>query len=530
MTNQDNNGRFVRQWLIQRGRWVGAATGVLYWFIEAALDAVLFHEGAFSDQVFSPDLNEAWMRLLIAALFILTGTSIEATAGRKKAEEQKQQAEGTIRKLAFYDPVTGLINRNRFREILREALERGAAKNRSIALLLLDLDRFKEVNNTLGHPRGDLLLREVGLRLKNLLRPSDTVARLGGDEFALLLPLAEEAHARLVAEKIMVSMKKPFKLEGLPIPLEVSLGIALFPEHGAQSESLLQHADVAMYEAKRRGCGFLIYVPEENHHSPRRLALMGALRDAIEENQLRLHYQPKIQLASGRIVGVEALVRWERPEEGMILPDEFILPAEKTGLIRPLAEWVVKEAILLCDHLFQGGNRIDMAVNLSARNLYDPNLPIQILSALENCHVPPSCLEFELTESAVMTDEESAQSVLERLRGIGVRLAIDDFGVGYSSLVYLKKLAVDALKIDRSFVKNMVSNEDDATIVRSTIELAHNLGLKVIAEGVENQETWERLTTLGCDAAQGYYVSRPLPEAELINWFQEEASQKGWSL
>ena len=653
MTDQSSKGLSTKEYLTQKGGWLGLVIAVLYWFVESAFDSALFHEGVFWERFFSPDPNEAWMRLLIVTLFIFIGVYIETTAREKTLEKQKRQVESsfgeileiaadaiimidaahritlfnrgaeaifgydavevmgrpltllmpepfrkghaahiqsfgeglssarligdrvcpifgrrkngeefpaeasiskldrngetvytsilrdvserqkadkTIRKLAFYDSVTGLINRNRFNEILRETLKRGAEEDKSIALLLLDLDRFKEVNDTLGHPRGDILLREVGLRLKALLRPSDAVARLGGDEFALLLPLAEEEHARFVAAKIMAAMGKPFKLDGFPISLETSLGIALFPGHGTQAGTLLQHADVAMYEAKRRGCCFLIYAPEEDHHSRRQLALMGSLRDAIEDDQLRLHFQPKIHLSTGKLVGVEALVRWEHPEEGMIPPDQFILPAEQTGLIRPLTEWVLREALLLCDRLSQIGISINIAVNLSARNLHDPNLPNLVLSALGNCHVPPSFLELELTESAIMTDEEGAQSVLEKLRGIGVRIAIDDFGVGYSSLVYLKKLAVDVLKIDKSFVKNMSSNEDDAIIVRSTIDLAHNLGLKVIAEGVENKETWDQLAALGCDTAQGYYVSRPLPEAKLIKWLKEEAPQRGWSL
>lgn len=434
---------------------------------------------------------------------------------------ERKRAEETIHRLAYYDPLTGFPNRVLLQERLGEEIRSGRKEQKMVALLLLDLDRFKEINDTLGHHCGDLLLQEVGSRLRSALWTRDLVARLGGDEFAVLMPLAEANDAARVAEKVLKTLELPFVIDALPVVVEGSIGIAICPDHGETAEALIRRAEVAMYGAKRGGSGWALYDPKYDRHSPRRLALMGALRQAIEGDQLLLHYQPKVDLKTRRVVGVEALVRWQHPEYGFIPPDQFIGPAEQTGLIRPLTLWVFGAAQRQCAHCRRTGREMDMAMNISARNLHDLRLPDQIAELLQACDVPPGRFEMEITESAIMADPSRALEALTRLRGMGIRFSIDDFGTGYSSLAYLQKLPIDAIKIDKSFTMNMATSKDDAVIVKSTIDLAHDLGLQVVAEGVENQETLDRLTSLGCDAAQGYHISRPLPPAEMLRWLAE---------
>ena len=431
------------------------------------------------------------------------------------------EAEKIIQHMAYYDTLTGLPNRNMLYDRLLNTIRINTDADKPFALLLMDLDQFKEINDTLGHHRGDLLLQQVGLRLQAALRPSDTVARLGGDEFAVMLPLSGSGDAELVAQKVMTALEPPFMIEGLPVAVEASIGIAIYPDHGANPDSLMQRADVAMYAAKKTGSGFIIYDAEHDRHSPRRLALMGELRQAIEHNHLFLHYQPKIDLKTRRIIGVEALARWKHSEHGFIPPDEFIPPAEQTGLIKPLTLWIFNKAQRQCLAWRREGRPLTMSVNLSARNLLDPHLPDQLAKLLQTSSGAPEGLELEITESAFMADPGRALESIIRLRTLGIRFSIDDFGIGYSSLAYLKKLPVDSIKIDKSFVINMAGNQNDAVIVRSTIDLAHNLGLKVIAEGVENQDIWDRLSALGCDEAQGYYMARPMPAEELTRWLDE---------
>ncbi|HEY4485853.1 MAG TPA: EAL domain-containing protein [Nitrospiria bacterium] len=431
------------------------------------------------------------------------------------------EAEKIIQHMAYYDTLTGLPNRNMLYDRLLNTIRINTDADKPFALLLMDLDQFKEINDTLGHHRGDLLLQQVGLRLQAALRPSDTVARLGGDEFAVMLPLSGSGDAELVAQKVMTALEPPFMIEGLPVAVEASIGIAIYPDHGANPDSLMQRADVAMYAAKKTGSGSIIYDAKHDRHSPRRLALMGELRQAIEQNQLFLHYQPKIDIKTRRVIGVEALARWKHSEHGFIPPDEFIPPAEQTGLIKPLTLWIFNKAQRQCLAWRREGRPLTMSVNLSARNLLDPHLPDQLAKLLQTSSGAPEGLELEITESAFMADPGRALESIIRLRTLGIRFSIDDFGIGYSSLAYLKKLPVDSIKIDKSFVINMAGNQNDAVIVRSTIDLAHNLGLKVIAEGVENQDIWDRLSALGCDEAQGYYMARPMPAEELTRWLDE---------
>jgi len=448
--------------------------------------------------------------------------AVERELREARMRQERRQAEETIHRLAYTDPVTGLPNRIRFREHVQQAVEEAKQSRDPLALLLMDLERFKDVNDTLGHNRGDSLLQQVGLRLRSALFAPDVVARLGGDEFGILLPrLAEADDVKQVIKKLHGFLEAPFIIDGIPIAVEASIGVATMPEHADDADMLLQRADVAMYLAKKTGSGHFIYAPERDPHSPRRLALLAELRQAIETEQLFLHYQPKIVLKTGGVIGVEALVRWQHPKNGVIPPDQFIGITEYTGLIKPLTRWVLTKALRQCAALRRNGSTIRLAVNLSVRSLHDPHLPGQVAELLQAAAVSPESLELEITESAIMVDPPRALETLTALNRMGAHLSIDDFGTGFSSLGYIQKLPVAEIKIDKSFVLNMAADENDATIVRSIIELGHNLGLKVVAEGVENQTVLERLTALGCDYAQGYYISRPVTMEQFTAWLNE---------
>jgi diguanylate cyclase len=360
----------------------------------------------------------------------------------------------------------------------------------------------------------------VGRRLQSVLRSMDTIARFDGDIFSIILPGAIHEGASSAARRVLEVLEPPILIEGVSLSIEASLGIAIYPEHGDQIDLLLQRAGVALHIAKETGSGYFLYATEADHHSPRRLTLMGQLRGAIERNELVLHYQPKIDLKSDCVTGVEALVRWRHPEFGMVPPVEFIAPAEQSGLIRPLTQWVLSQAVRDGQQL-NSILPLSMAINLSRRNLHDPGLPSQVVEILKENGFPARLLVLELTESTVMADPVRSGETLSLLSSLGARLSIDDFGTGYSSLASLRRLPVLELKIDRSFTKEMSAHEGDQIIVRSTIELAHNMGLTVVAEGVEDRETLDHLVALGCDAAQGYFISRPLPFEEFTRWLQE---------
>jgi diguanylate cyclase (GGDEF)-like protein len=389
---------------------------------------------------------------------------------------------------------------------------------RPFALLVIDLDRFKDVNDSLGHLAGDQLLREVAFRLRQALRASDTVARLGGDEFAVVLPDADMADATLAAEKVVEALGASLVLEGHEVAVGASVGIVVYPENGGDADILLRRADVAMYVAKQTRGGYVLYTPDQDHSSSERLSLVGALRRAIADDELILYYQPKVDCRSGEVAGVEALVRWRHPQQGLIPPDRFIPLAEQTGLIRPLTRWVLNSAVRQTRSWHDEGLMLSVAVNLSAHDLQDTELPLRVGELLKRWNVGAEWLKLELTESALMADPSRALQVLTELCELGVRIAIDDFGTGYSSLGYLKRLPAHEIKIDRSFVADMAAEERDQAIVRSTIDLGHNLGLAAVAEGVEDQETLEMLSRLGCDLAQGFYLSRPLPAANIAEW------------
>ena len=419
---------------------------------------------------------------------------------------------------ALHDDLTGLPNRAFFRDSAEQAFAEARELGSGVAVLLIDLDRFKEINDTLGHESGDRLLAELGGRLQEILRGTDTVARLGGDEFAVLAPGQHDAQtASIVADRIRRGLDDPFVVAGLTLEVEASIGIALFPDHGDDVETIMRHADVAMYVSKEAHAP-RVYTPEQDHYSPDRLALVGELRRALEHKELVLNYQPQLALPGGEAQSVEALVRWQHPEHGLLAPDQFLPLAEHTGLIRPLTRYIIDAALRQTRAWRDEGRDIAVAVNLSARDLLDISLPDEVRDLLIKWRIDAHRLELEVTESTLLTDPARAGLVLDRLSALGVTIAIDDFGTGYSSLNYLKRLPVDVLKIDRSFVQNLAASEHDAVIVRSTIDLGHNLGLRVVAEGVESQEIWDRLAALGCDTAQGYFISRPIDAAAMAEW------------
>jgi diguanylate cyclase (GGDEF)-like protein len=413
---------------------------------------------------------------------------------------------------ALHDALTGLPNRTLFSQRIEQVLSGGRRPDHIAAVMLIDLDHFKEINDTLGHHAGDRLLQEVADRLLASLHEKETVARLGGDEFGVLLSdLRGHEDAYQVAQDLLVQLREPFSIDGLTLEVDASIGIACAPEHGSDVEQLNQRADIAMYAAKEGGRGAVLFEPQLDRYSPRRLSLAGSLRSAISNGEIVLFFQPKAELTTGKIVGVEALARWQHPRLGLIGPSEFVPIAEQTGLIGPLTSHVLEQALRQVREWSDMGEELSVAVNLSARSFLDAQFAVEIPRLLEATGVDARLLELEITESMLMLDPTRAKATLERLSAIGLSLSVDDFGTGYSSLANLKRLPVNGIKIDKSFVIDMPHDQSDAAIVRSTIDLAHNLGLRVVAEGVESHEAWRRLEELGCDLAQGFHVSRPVP-------------------
>ena len=418
---------------------------------------------------------------------------------------------------ALHDVLTGLPNRALFQDRVDRALSAAQREGTKPVVMLLDLDKFKEVNDTLGHHRGDELLKLVGPRIAGVLRSSDTVARLGGDEFAVLLPAAPDAEAGAeVGQKILEALERPFVVDDAELEVGASLGIACFPEHGEDVDTLMQRADMAMYVAKGTRSGHELFDAAGSRPDP--LAVVGDLRRGLSHGELGVVYQPKVDLTTGEVRGVEALVRWDHPSRGIVLPSSFVGHAEHTGLIRPLTMFVLDEALSQVGRWRSAGLSLSVAVNLSMRSLLDRALIEDIQAMLRKWDVPADVLELELTESTIMADPQRANEILESLHDLGVGLSIDDFGTGYSSLGKLKSLPVDEIKIDRSFVVGMAHDHSDATIVRSTIDLARNLGLRVVAEGVEDVAVRDELAALGCDLGQGWFFSRPLEGDALAEW------------
>jgi diguanylate cyclase (GGDEF)-like protein len=439
---------------------------------------------------------------------------------------QVHQRQMALEHQTLHDALTGLPNRVLMQDRLEQAIQLMKRNNGSMALLLLDLDRFKEVNDSLGHQVGDELLQQVGQRLEMLLRNSDTVARLGGDEFAIVAPNTDNRQAAQFAEKIAQAIKDVFQVGKQNLYVGVSIGVAVYPHHGTDAGTLIRHADIAMYNAKRNNLDYSLYELTRDKRRVDKLALVGDLHDELENTEnLQLYYQPLIDLFSHEVVAVEALLRWSHPQLGTVSPEQIIKMAEHTGLIAPLTQWVIDTTLSETSHLRQAGKRLGVAVNLSAWNMQDPELPTSIARILEKHAVPGGQLTLEITESAMMSDPVRARKILMQLGKMGLNLAVDDFGMGFSSLGYLKMLPVNELKIDKSFVTNMRGDKNDAIIVHSIIELAHNLGLRVIAEGVENQQTLSQLQQRKCDMAQGFHISPPLPADALQQWLQDQQLQ-----
>ncbi len=475
------------------------------------LAKIAMHDGAYGYVVKPFRPNE----LLINVSGALHRRSLEI-----RNREQTQQA---LQYQTFHDALTGLPNRQLLSDRLGQALQLARGSGRLLALLMLDLDHFKEVNETFGHRAGDLLLGQIGPRLQSELGEGDMIARLGGDEFAVLLSDANEMAAKVVAEKLLAAFDQPFEVEGQLFDIAASIGIATFPKDGDSADSLLRRADIALFVAKRTRGAYVSYSPEHEKLGASRLTLMAELRQAIHREQLFLHFQPMVSLRDETLTGVEALVRWNHPEHGLVPPVEFIPFAEKTRLIQPLTRWVLTAALRQCQVWHQGGRTIPVAVNISMRDLVDPELPELIASTLRATGAQPSWLRLEITESVIMADPERAIDTLDRLRRLGVRLGIDDFGTGYSSLAYLHRLPVDEIKIDRSFLSQMVGTTrgGGANIVRAAIDLGHSLRLESVAEGVEDARTWDLLVALGCDTAQGYYIGRPMAAGAVLPWLAQ---------
>src|ERR1700693_264975 len=438
---------------------------------------------------------------------------------KEQAIKKVEEVLAEMQYRATHDSLTGIPNRALFMDRLQHAIHMAERDKNRFAVIMMDLDHFKEVNDTMGHQSGDLLLREMAARLREVSRKVDTIARLGGDEFAVLLYGVRDRPATiLIAQRILRALEIPIVIAGTTLQVKASLGIALFPDDSGDSNNLMRQVDLAMYAAKHSKSVFSFYNSSMDQHKLDHLVLMGELQHAIDHEELVLHYQPKVDFKTGRIIGVEALVRWQHPNQGLLLPDHFISPAERTGMIKPLTAWVSNSALRQCQDWHARGIELTVSMNFSASSLWDETLPAKMAELLESINVMPAWLELEITESALMEKPLGVIEIITKLNAMGLLASVDDFGSGYASLAYLAKLPVASVKIDKSFVMNMLVNRKDDVIVRSIIDLGHNLGLKVVAEGVDNQQTYDRLVALGCDIGQGYFISRPVPAEALEEW------------
>ncbi|SHH93156.1 putative bifunctional diguanylate cyclase/phosphodiesterase [Streptomyces sp. 3214.6] len=454
---------------------------------------------------------------ILLPLFAIPLFALDSTLwiARARAEEQLR------------DPLTGLPNRQWLLERIWTALDDAERIGARAALMLIDLDRFRSVNDTLGHLAGDRLLLQIAERLRVALPRGAEVARLGGDEFAVLLPVADSTtSAARIARALVSDLSSPLDLDGLTLVLEASAGVAVFPDHALDAEGLLRRADVAMYQAKRDRTGVEVYESKRDSNTPDRLGLLGDLRRALDAHEVQLHYQPKVRF-DGQVAGLEALVRWVHPERGKVPPDEFIAIAESSGLMPHLTEYVLETALAQVAQWRAQGLFVPVAVNVSPRDVHTPGFAGSVAARLARHGVPAGALQLEITEHVLLEDPQRAAATLNGLTGHGVKMSLDDFGTGYSSLVHLRRLPVSELKIDRSFVARLAVDTEDAEIVRCTVDLAHSLGLLVVAEGVEDDETWERLRDLGCDAVQGWLVAAAMPPEETTAWLRARGS-RGW--
>ena len=462
--------------------------------------------GLWAIAVFIAPLAFAWQMLHRTHSLQLTSEELAA----KQRENEYQ---------AYHDHLTGLPNRLRFRERLGDAIGSAAAEEGRIAVMLMDLDHFKEVNDSLGHHVGDQLLAAIGPRLADTLRGDDLMARLGGDEFGVLVPaVPDDATAIAIAQRLIEGLHHPVTVDELDLDVSASIGIAFFPDHATDADSLLRYADVAMYAAKEAGASYEIYDERIDTHKPELVMLVSQVRPAIDQGQFRMYFQPKIRLADGRVAGAEALIRWHHPALGRLAPGDFLPLIEKTVLLRPLTHWALNDVLRTWRRWSDDGIRLPVAVNVSPRTLLDAELPDVVGGLLERWGVPARFLRLELTEDFLVADSGRSDAVLQGLAQVGVGLSIDDFGTGFSSLSYLKRLPIEEIKVDRSFVSHMLERVDDFTIVRATVELGRNLGLRVVAEGVQDRDTFDRLGDFGCDEAQGFYISRPLEPEDFWDW------------
>jgi diguanylate cyclase (GGDEF)-like protein len=518
---------------VSRSRWDGAqrwtSARTLYGFPLAVL------VGLSVDEQMAPAHAQTriylvWAAIASIAVAVFTGLSgrmsWQLVEARRRESETKLEHAGRVEYLAYHDGLTGLPNRSMFSKLLTKGISEAQRYNRQLAVAFLDLDRFKLINDTLGHEAGDQLLQEVALRLRACVRDGDTVARLGGDEFVVLLPeLADSNYAAMVAQKILLQIAKEFMLIGQEFRVTASIGISTYPQDGLDEQTLTKNADIAMYQAKAEGKNnFQFYSEKLNAHSLERLALESSLRHALERNEFRLHYQAKREISSGRITGVEALLRWEHPDLGMVGPMEFIPVAEETGLIIPIGRWVLKTA---CMQSVEWRNQdlppLNMAVNLTPRQFCDESLLMDVTTILQAAGMDPRFLEIEITEGLLIHDVENTLRILTGLKALGIRIAVDDFGTGYSSLAMLQRFPLDTIKIDRSFMRGIAGTPQDTGLADALIAMGKSLSLTVVAQGVETREQAEHLRLHECNELQGFYFKKPLPADEFTRLLHDQA-------
>jgi diguanylate cyclase (GGDEF)-like protein len=525
--------------IISRSRWDGVqrwtSARELYGFPLAVLVGLSVDEkmGPAHAQTRTYLLWAAIASVAVAALMGLLGRmSWQLLEARRRESETKLEHAQRVEYLAYHDGLTGLPNRSMFSKLLTKSISEAHRYNQQLAVAFLDLDRFKQINDTLGHEAGDQLLQEVALRLRGCVRDSDTVARLGGDEFVVLIPqLADAKYAAMVAQKILLQIAKPFVLIGQEFRVTASIGISTCPQDGLDEQTLTKNADIAMYQAKAEGKNtFQFYSEKLNAHSLERLALESSLRHALERNEFRLHYQAKRDIASGRIAGMEALLRWEHPDLGTVAPMEFIPVAEETGLIIPIGKWVLKTACLQnVEWRSQGLPPLSIAVNLTPRQFCDESLLVDVTSILDATGMDPHLLEIEITESLLIHNVENTLRILKGLKALGIRIAVDDFGTGYSSLAMLQRFPLDTIKIDRSYMRDIVGTPQDTGLADAIIAMGKSLSLTVVAQGVETKQQAEHLRLHECNELQGFYFKKPMPADEFTRLLHDQAPQAAYS-
>lgn len=456
---------------------------------------------------------------IVLGMATMEGHVIYACTVRDISELKQQM--NALEHQALHDSLTSLPNRTLLFDRLEQGILSSKNEQNQLSLIVIDLDNFKTINDTLGHHYGDLLLKQVGSRLSDLVRETDTVARLGGDEFALFLPMTTQEQTIEMANKIISSIEQPFLIDDHNLSVCLSQGLVFYPDHGENVETLMKRADIAMYTAKRSDRAYSIYSSELDTHTIEQLNLIGEFRDALDHDKLMLHYQPQVDMKTREVIGAEVLLRWMHPLQGFIPPDQFIPMAEQNGLMKRLTMWVLDKALQQSKKWDEEGLDLHISVNLSATNLQDLDLCENVKALLDKYNIDPQALTLEITESFIMSNPTRAMETLKKLSALGVKLSIDDFGTGYSSLAYLKMLPVNEIKVDKSFVIDMIEDNNDEMIVRTVINLAHNLGLRVVAEGIESEEVWNKLTSWGCDTAQGYYLRAPASVESFNSWFIE---------